>query len=99
LRIVDFANRGRRSMSGEVEKVDKIYVEKLVHLVEEFREKIREGTSNADNFLTMSEIERLWSELRGNTSVIYSDMLQELLSSADESDLIRKKKLNTEPKG
>jgi hypothetical protein len=85
-------------MSGEVEKVDKIYVEKLAHLVEEFREKIREGTSNADNFLTMSEIERLWSELKGNTSVIYSDILQELLSSADESELIRKKKLNTEPK-
>jgi hypothetical protein len=86
-------------MSGQGEKVDKVYVEKLAHLVEEFREKIREGTSNADNFLTMSEIERLWSELKGNTSVIYSDMLQELLSSADESELIRKKKVNTEPKG
>jgi hypothetical protein len=85
-------------MSGQGELVDKIYVEKLAHLVEEFREKIREGTSNADNFLTMSEIERLWSELKGNTSVIYSDMLQELLSSADESELIRKKKLNTESK-
>jgi hypothetical protein len=85
-------------MSEQEEKVDKIYVEKLAHLVDEFREKIREGTSNADNFLTMSEIERLWSELKGNTSVIYSDMLQELLSSADESDLIRKKKPNTEPK-
>jgi hypothetical protein len=85
-------------MSEQEEKVDKIYVEKLSHLVDEFREKIREGTSDADNFLTMSEIERLWSELKGNTSIIYSDMLQELLSSADESDLIRKKKPNTEPK-
>jgi hypothetical protein len=85
-------------MSEQEEKADKIYVEKLTHLVDEFREKIREGTSNADNFLTMSEIERLWSELKGNTSIIYSDMLQELLSSADESDLIRKKKPNIEPK-
>jgi hypothetical protein len=85
-------------MSEQEERVDKIYVEKLTHLVDEFREKIREGTSNADNFLTMSEIERLRSELEGSTSIIYSDMLQELLSSADESDLIRKKKPNIEPK-
>jgi hypothetical protein len=77
---------------------DKIYVEKLAHLVDEFREKIRAGTKDADSFLTLSEIERLWSGLRGDTSIIYSDMLQELLSSADESDLIRKKKLNIEPK-
>jgi hypothetical protein len=79
-------------------KSDEIYVEKLTHLVDEFREKIRAGTKSADNFLTMSEIERLWSELKGNTSIIYSDILQELLSSVDESDLIRKKKLNTVPK-
>ncbi|MDR1147346.1 MAG: hypothetical protein LBK66_01810 [Spirochaetaceae bacterium] len=77
---------------------DKIYIEKLAHLVDEFQEKIRAGTKDADNFLTMSEIEHLWSELKGNTGIIYSDMLQELLSAADESDLIRKKKPNTEPK-
>jgi hypothetical protein len=77
---------------------DKVYVAKLAHLVDEFQEKIRAGTKDADNFLTMSEIERLWSELKGNTSIVYSDMLQELLSAADESDLIRKKKPSTEPR-
>jgi hypothetical protein len=85
-------------MSEKKRAVDKAYAEQLTHLVDEFREKIRAGTRNAEDFLTISEIERLWSELRGNTSIIYSDMLQELLSSADESDLIRKKKTNTEPK-
>ena len=71
------------------------YAAELVHLVDNFKEKLQMGTSDADNFLTISEIEQLWSELRGNTSVLYSDMLHELLSSADESDLIRKKKRNT----
>jgi hypothetical protein len=56
------------------------------------------GTSNPDDFLSISDIERLWSELRGSTSLLYSDMLSELLSSIDESELIRKKKPNTAPK-
>lgn len=78
--------------------IDDIYTEKIVHLVNEFRAKIRAGTKDADNFLTASEIERLWSELRGNTSILYSDILHQLLSEVDESDLIRKKKPNTETK-
>lgn len=71
------------------------YTDEITRLIEEFREKIQMGTSDADSFLSISEIELLWSELRGNTSEIYSDMLSELLSNADESDLIRKKKRNT----
>lgn len=77
---------------------DREYSDELVRLVDDFKEKIHNGTSNAESFLTISEIEQLWSELRGNTSEIYSDMLHELLSSVDESDLIRKKKLNTSKK-
>jgi hypothetical protein len=46
----------------------------------------------------MHEIERMWSELRGNTDYIYSDMLSELMSNVDESELIRKKKENTKKK-
>ena len=75
------------------------YGQELLRTVEEFRERIIAGTSNPDEFLSISEIERLWSELRGNTSLLYSDMLSELLSNVDESELIRKKKPNTEKKG
>lgn len=85
-------------MFKEKELPDREYSAELVRLVDDFKEKIHHGTSNAENFLTISEIEQLWSELRGNTSEIYSDMLHELLSSVDESDLIRKKKLNTSKK-
>ena len=74
------------------------YAAELVRLVDNFKEKLQMGTSDADSFLTISEIEQLWSELRGNTSELYSDMVHELLSSADESDLIRKKKRNTSKK-
>jgi hypothetical protein len=82
----------------ESEKHIREYGEELLRIVEGFRQQIIEGTSKAEKFLTISEIERLWSELRGDTSLLYSDMLSELLSNADEFDLIRKKKLNTEGK-
>jgi hypothetical protein len=76
----------------ESEKDAREYGEELLRIVEEFRQRILEGTSKAESFMTISEIEHLWSELRGDTSLLYSDMLSDLLSEADESELIRKKK-------
>ena len=65
---------------------------RITKCIQEFREKFVDGTSDASNFLTITQIENLWSELRNNTNEIYSDMLQRLISEVDESDLIRKKK-------
>jgi hypothetical protein len=73
-------------------------IEELERLLKDFKEKFEAGTSDTENFLTMHEIERMWSELRGNTDYIYSDMLSELMSNVDEGDLIRKKKENTKKK-
>ena len=74
------------------------YGEELLKIVDEFQAKIRAGTKDPDNFLTISDIEYLWSMLRGDTSNLYSDMLSDLLAEVDETDLIRKKKLNIEKK-
>ena len=71
----------------------------LERIVNEFKEKFKAGTSDAENFITMHEIERMWSELRLKTDNIYSDMLCELLSAVDEGELIRKKKESTQIKG
>jgi len=70
------------------------YSDELIRIVDEFRQRIISGTSDPENFLTISDIESLWSELRGNTSLLYSDMLSELLAGIDESEIIRKKKRN-----
>jgi hypothetical protein len=70
-------------------------IDELERLLNDFKEKFEAGTSNTENFLTMHEIERMWSELRGDTDYIYSDMLSELMSNVDESELIRKKKEST----
>ena len=67
-------------------------------LVREFKEKFATGTTNADCFLTISEIELMWGELQSRTNNIYSDMIRKLMSEVDESDLIRKKKDSTNSK-
>jgi Ca2+-binding EF-hand superfamily protein len=65
---------------------------RIERLIQEFKEKFAAGTSDADNFITISQIELLWSELQNNTNNIYSDMIRKMMSEVNESDLIRKKK-------
>jgi hypothetical protein len=67
-------------------------IAKLEYLINEFKEQFIAGTSDADDFMTISQIELLWSELQDRTHNIYSDMIRKMMSEVDESDLIRKKK-------
>ena len=76
----------------------KAKIDEIERLIRDFKERFEAGTCDAENFLTMHEIEGMWSELRGNTDYIYSDMLSEMMSNVDEKDLIRKKKENTKKK-
>jgi len=67
----------------------------IERIIQEFKEKFKAGTSDADDFMTITEIELLWSELQNKTNKIYSDMVRELMSEVNENGLIRKKKENT----
>ena len=74
-------------------------IAKIEQLIQEFKEKFAAGTSDADNFMNISQIEMLWSELQNGTNNIYSDMIRKMMSEVDESELIRKKKDTTAAKG
>lgn len=67
----------------------------IERLVDEFKKDFADKTSDADNFITMSEIEKMWGNLKSNTNNIYADMISDAIGSIDEKDLIRKKKENT----
>ena len=67
----------------------------IERLMEAFREDFALRTVDADNFITIHEIERMWGELEQNTLNIYSDMVREVMGSVDEKELIRKKKAST----
>jgi hypothetical protein len=83
----------------DTDKDVRVYSDELLRIVDDFRQRVVEGTSDPEHFLSISDIERLWSELRGDTSLLYSDMLSDLLSNVDETKLIRKKKRNTRQEG
>jgi hypothetical protein len=70
----------------------------IKRLIKEFQDRFKEKTSQTERFLTINELENLWSELRKNTDVLYSDMIRQLMSTVDEKELIRKKKENTTTK-
>jgi hypothetical protein len=77
------------------ERVTDLQLAEIERQIASFKEKFKAGTSNADNFITIHEIERLWGELQTNTQNIYSEMIRELMCNVDERDLIRKKKEST----
>jgi len=77
------------------EQIQRNYSDELLKLLEDFQQSIVNGTTNADDFLSITDIENLWSKLRGDTSLLYSDALSGILSCVDESELIRKKKPST----
>ncbi len=60
--------------------------------IDEFKAKIEAGTSDADNFMTMSDIEKEWAALRNSTDRMYSEMISTCLSNIDEKEIIKRKK-------
>jgi Ca2+-binding EF-hand superfamily protein len=67
----------------------------IKRLIKEFQDKFSVKTTNTEGFLTINELETLWSELRNSTDVLYSDMINHLMSTIDEKELVSKKKENS----
>ena len=82
----------------DIKSPSSVTLGELTRIVKEFEEKIQNSAENPDRFLTLSEVEELWGKLIGETNVIYSDMLHDLIQNISEKELIRRKKENSEPK-
>jgi len=79
-------------MSERDKVIDDARIVELERILDDFKRKFREGTSDAEAFMTITEIEMLWGELQEKTNKIYSDMLKDMMRNVNERDLIRKKK-------
>ena len=55
------------------------------HYIDEFKAELEIGTSEPDQFISLSEIENKWAELRNKTSKTYSDIISAYLSNVKES--------------
>ena len=72
-----------------------VYEENLRLLLDEFHQRLSDGTKNPGDFISMNEIERIMSETIHNSNTLYLELLSSFLSNIDEANLILKKKLNT----
>jgi hypothetical protein len=72
-----------------------LHLEELKRIVHEFIYVFNSKTKDPDDFISITEIEKMWSNLRNSTNFIYSNLVIELMSNIDESAIIRKKKDNT----
>ena len=83
-------------------KIDKIVSDaklEISHQIDKFIAELQDGTSDPDNFITITQLEEKLSLLRANTTKTYSDILSAYLDSIDETELIKRKKENTETRG
>lgn len=92
-------DKGMVAIMDESKDITGQRIEEIQRLVDKFQSDFKKGTSDPDNFMTMSDIERLWAELRNSTEKIYSDMVMELMAGVDEDRLISKKNGNSGRRG
>lgn len=71
----------------------------ISHQIDKFIADLQNGTSDPDDFITITQLEEKLALLRSNTTKTYSDILSAYLNSMDETELIKRKKGNTGERG
>ena len=72
-----------------------IEISEITRLIDEYRAKITNGTSSAEGFMSIADMEEALGTLRSSTNNIYTDIQNKLVSQVDQSELLRKKKRTT----
>jgi len=67
-------------------------IAELTRLLEEYQSKIAHGTSSADNFMSITEMEEALGTLRNGTNNIYTELQSKLVCQINQAELVRKKK-------
>ncbi len=74
---------------ADINSPSSITIGELSRIIKDFEEKFKDGTEDPDRFLTLAEIEELWGKLIGDTNILYTDMIERLIYSINEKDVIR----------
>lgn len=85
--------------NNTIEKIASTAKLEISHQIDQFIADLQKGTSDPDDFITITQLEEKLALLRANTTKTYSDILSAYLGSLDESDLIQRKKENTGERG
>jgi len=71
-------------------------IAEITRMIDEYREKIINGTSSADDFMSITDMEEALGTLRNGTNNIYIEIQSKLVSQVNQNELLRKKKLTTD---
>jgi hypothetical protein len=81
------------------EDINLSIIRQHLEAIEKFNTLFNQGTSDADSFLSLSEIEKLVLQLQESHSILSRELASEKMLSVDEVALILKKKVNTPKMG
>ncbi len=70
-------------------------IRRLITEFTTFYDEIKRGLQDPDDYISISELEKLWRIHERNTSEIYSNTISDLIAAADQSELIKRKKVST----
>lgn len=63
--------------------------------IQEYKQQFKDRTSNPKNFLTISELEKMFHDLESSTKDSYVKLTTAMLDNVNESDIIAEKKTTT----
>ena len=78
-------------MKITIEEIEQVVTAEISKVVKQFVEIMNNGTNDADNFITIDEIEKHWGDLKTSTDKIYTGMVSQILSTIDEREIVKKK--------
>jgi hypothetical protein len=97
-RLIEIAQDLEMGSQKDDELIQREFAIRYLDIFRGFYTSIREGTSDTDEFLSITAIERLVSILTDKHSAVSRKLIIDCLKAIDESKLIEKKKLNTKKK-
>ena len=89
-------------MKNDVKSTKQLKAEAIQDLrehINEFFDEFSAKVSNANNFLTMDDLETLVSKLDSETRKTYLNMISDSLNNLDEKELIKSKKASSPKRG
>jgi len=70
-------------------------IAEITRLLEEYQARIADGTSSADSFMSITDMEEALATLRNGTNNIFTELQCKLVNQVDQNELLRKKKQTT----
>jgi hypothetical protein len=73
--------------------------DEIDHIIDKTNHILIEKTTNSENFMSLSELQTIWKNLKNESNKVYDQYINDLIENIDEKELISKKKNEYKRKG